>query len=111
MPPWRALVRAWGVFIVCMLHLPASSSRRLAGGANLLPASDEKVQWIGRTVVEKDGSVVVDWPATSAVFTVSNASFVSVTLVDGTNGTRLAVMAVRYATYPTLCTWHTMTQR
>jgi hypothetical protein len=96
MPPWRALVRACGVFIVCMLHLPASSSRRLAGGANLLPASDEKVQWIGRTVVEKDGSVVIDWPATSAVFTVSNASFVSVTLVDGTNGTRLAVMAVRY---------------
>jgi hypothetical protein len=65
-----------------LLFLAASS----AVAQMTVPANDPRITWVGRRVVNGDGSVSADWSSTEARFMVNGANTVKVTLTEGNGG-------------------------
>lgn len=67
--------------IVSLLVLGAAA----AAGAAFIPASDPHIEYVGRTLINADGSRSFDWEATQVILNVANASSVAA-VIHATGG-------------------------
>ena len=50
----------------------------VSAAETFIPANDSRIQWVGRTVKNTNGSITFDWEGVSAYLTIQQTSYVKV---------------------------------
>ena len=72
--------------MLLVLLLVASALRPALAALPFYPATDPRLQWLGRTLSLPSGSVAFDLEGTTLSFSVANASYIGLNITDATRG-------------------------